>query len=179
MKMHSIFAISILLGCSLGLQAQEKPWTPDMDYNTDRRLSAGDPDVSPWKFSTETRRAEYGMLYLLQAHKDAILLSGKLRSKVGEGKITQEQIFQLRRIGANLDEVLKSSYGEVTPHFSCKKNPTLLLMMLYHYEVYGPGGDSESWPTIIKPLQDLDPEITAKAKELAKKGTAGRNKVTK
>ena len=141
--------------------------------------SVGDPIKSPWSFSAEAQRAEYRMLYLLQAHKDAILLALSFERKVGEGKITQEQIVKLRQVGGNLNDVVRCSYTDVTPYFSTNNNPTLLLMMLYHFEVYCYGGDSdESWPTIIKPLQELDPEITAKAMELAKKGTAERNKIT-
>ena len=178
MKKHGLLIIGILAFCGSGLHAEEKPWKPDMGYAVDRRLSASEPITSPWEFSKEAERAEYQMLYLLEAHKDATLLALNLRHKGGDVSITQEQRNQLNHVVGNLSEVVRTSFSDVTPFFLTKMNSTLLLMMLYHYEVYCYGGDSsESWPVIIKPLQDLDPVITAKAKELAKKGIEGRNRI--
>lgn len=98
---------------------------------------------------------------------------------VGEGTFSEDQIVNLRSISRNLADVVKSAYKEVTPYFSIEKNPELLLMMLYHFEVYRSGGDrDESWPEVIQPLQELDPAITAKAKELAKEGILKRNKIS-
>ena len=169
MKPYAVSAIVILLISLASSSAKEKQWTPNMDYNVDRRESGGDPITSPWDFSVDAQRAEYSMLYLLQADKDAAILAQELEHKVNEGTLTQEQIVRLRQIGGNLGDVVISAYADVTPYFSTQKNPTLLLMMLYHFEVYRHGGDSnESWPSVIKPLQELDPAITAKAKGLAK-----------
>lgn len=172
--------MSLIASLVIGLassSAKEKQWSPDMDYNVDRRESGSDPITSPWDFSADAQRAEYGMLYLSQADKDAVILALELEHKVGEGTLTQQQIVRLRRISGNFADVVKCEYTEVTPYFLKRANPTLLLMMLYHFEVYRHGGDAdESWPSVIKPLQELDPVITAKAKELAKEGMIRRNK---
>jgi len=178
MKNHSLVAALLLCAMTPVAQSKEKPWSPSMPYNVDRRLDSGDPDPSPWTFSKDAQRAEYRMLYLLQAHKDAVLLALSMERKVKSREITQEQIIEPRSIDGNLVEVVKCSFSDVLPYFKAKSNPTLLLMMLYHFEVYCRGGDSdEGWPAIIKPLHEIDPEITAKAKELAKKGIAERNKI--
>jgi hypothetical protein len=180
MKTHITIIAALLASCISSLSADEKPWTPDMGYNVDRRLSAGGPINSPWDFSKEAERAEYRMLYLLEAHRDAVMLALAFERKVGEGKISQEQIVQLRQVGGNLNEVVQASYAEASPYFTTRKNPTLLLMMLYHFEVYCYGGDSnEGWPVTIKSLQELDPAITAKAKELAKQGIENLHKIKK
>ena len=179
MKTYPMFAISVLFSFSSMVHAEPKPWTPSMSYSESRWRSVSDPHPRLWTFSKVAERAEYQMPYLLQADKDATLLALSLESKVREGKISQGQIVQLRGIGGSLHEVVRCMYEDVTPYFEKKPNPTLLLMMLYHFEVYCYGGDSdESWPDIIEPLQALDPAITAEAKKLAVKGIADRKAIT-
>lgn len=172
MKIH---LVAILLATlSPILCSAEVTWNPSEPYNSVRE------GESSWTHSDDARRCEYGLKYLLEAHKDAVESQLSNEAKVSEGLMSQEEIVRLRTIAGNLSEVIKSEFTESVRYFQQKPNPDLLLMLLYHFKVYCYGGDScESCPEIIKPLRELDPEMTARADSFALKGVEERNKLTK
>ena len=132
-----------------------------MPYNIDRRLSSRGPTESRWDFSEEARNVEYRMLYLLEADKHARQLMDRLDT------LDQELFRHVMTVNGNLDEVLECSFREAIPYFEKVENPTLLLMMLFHYEVYRKGSAMERWDGTISALRKIDPEIAGKAKRFA------------
>jgi len=139
-----------------------------MDYNEMKRALFSVLDhlpESPWEGDLTALDEAYRMEYLLSADKLANELDLQL-----EGRVSQDIIVKVRGIGGDLDEVLLISYKNITPLLLKKKDPILLLLMLYHFEVYSRGSANENWDPTIEPLQKMDPAITTRAKELAKKG---------
>jgi hypothetical protein len=165
--------VGIIFACFAGLFAKETTWTPEMPYDTYR--SGVDDSGGPWDDHPEAHDAEVTLRHLLEAHKQAVILgSGRPPHNGFDPKAYK----RVRAISYSLHEVVSSSYLTILPFFKKKGNPNLLLMILYHFEVYCAGGDGdEAWPWIIEPLQRLDPVITAKAKEMAKKGKADLHKL--
>lgn len=180
MKSFRVLSIFILVIGVSSLRAERKKWTPDMAYNT-KLLIAGQPSKSAWGYSKEGQQAEYKMLYLLEAHKATTLATLSLERRIEEEitaleVITQKNLWEFSSALGCMNDVVRCSFQDTIKHFEVKPNPDLLLMMLYHFEVYCYGGDGdESWPELIGKLQKLDPAITEKAKKLAVKGVAARN----
>lgn len=164
MKNHPLILVGMLLCTTQTLVSGEKPWTPGMPYDADRRESASDPVESPWGSSTSAERAEYRMLHLMEAHKNATILILQLDR---DGKLEHETAVRLRGVVGSLDEALECSYREAIPYFAKAENPTLLTMMLYHYELYGVRSSMERWDPTISSLRKLDPDIAERAKKLA------------
>ncbi|MEM7384807.1 MAG: hypothetical protein AAF514_07660, partial [Verrucomicrobiota bacterium] len=164
MKKQAIILIGILMFTAQALVSREKPWTPDIPYNTDRRDSANDPAESPWDFSSSAATAEYRMLHLMEAHKNATMLNLRLDR---DGKLDHETAVRLRQVEGSLDEALECSYRDAIPYFAKAANPSLLMMMLYHYELYGVRSSKEGWIPTISSLRRIDPETSARAKKLA------------
>ena len=69
----------------------------------------------------------------------------------------------------HLDEILQMSYHDAIKGFRTKPNPTLLLMMLYHYDAYVKSA-MERWAPTIEALREIDPVINKKAENLAGSG---------
>ena len=148
-----------------------------MDYNEMKRALFSVLDhlpESPWEGDRTALDEAYRMEYLLSADKLANELDLQL-----EGRVSQDIIVKVRGIGGDLDDVLLISYRNITPLLLKKKDPILLLLMLYHFEVYSRGSANESWDPTIEPLQKIDPAITTRAKELAKKGHEWTTKLRK
>jgi hypothetical protein len=165
MKTHLVTILLVTLS-ALHCSA-EVTWDPSQPYNSVRE------GESSWTHSIDARRCEYGLKYLLEAHKDAVEVQLSSESKVSEGLFSQEELVRIGGIAGNLGEVIRCAFSESLKYFQEEPNEDLLLMLLYHFEVYCYGGDScEAWPGIIKPLQKLDPELSKSAKELAKDGKA-------
>jgi hypothetical protein len=177
MKLSQAILIGILSLCVSTARADEKDWRPEMSYNemTTALFSVLDhvPD-SPWKGDEAAVGEAYRMTYLLSADKRALELDWQL-----EGRASQDIIVKVRGIGGDLDDVLLSSYKKITPFLLKKKEPILLLLMLYHFEVYSRGSANEGWDPTIEPLQKIDPAITTRAKELAKRGHEWTSKLRK
>lgn len=146
------------------LASGEKRWTTDMPYTADRRESASDPVESPWGFSTSAETAEYRLLHLMEAHKNATILNLQLDR---DGELEHETAVRLRQVVGSLDEALECSYRDAIAYFAKAENPSLLLMMLYHYELYGVRSSMERWLPTISSLRKLDPEMAKRAKKLA------------
>ena len=176
MKLSQAILIGILSFCVSTARADEKDWRPEMSYNEMRTALFSVLDhvpESPWK-GDETACGELlRMNYLLSADKQACELEIQL-----EGRVSQEVIRKVRGVQGDLDEVLVSAYANITPFLLKKKDPILLLVMLYHFEVYN-GSANEGWEPTIEQLQKIDPAITARAKELAKKGLEWTSKLQK
>ena len=69
----------------------------------------------------------------------------------------------------HLDEVLQMSYHDAIKGFRTKPNPTLLLMMLYHYDAHVKSA-MERWAPTIEALREIDPVINEKRKMLPDPG---------
>ena len=173
MKKHQLLILATLLGTMYSLSAEVQPWSPDIRYDTSR---AGFEDSdTPWGLSPEARDAENTLRHVLEAHKQAVILGLGFPPHNG---LDQKAYERVKAISGCLGDVVTSEYLRILPYFKKKSNPTLLLMMLYHFEVYCAGGDGdESWPWIIEHFQKLDPATTAKAKEMAKKGKADLHRI--
>ena len=164
MNRQPFILIGILMCTAQALVSGEKPWTPEMPYTSDRRESAKDPVESPWDFSGTAASAEYQMLHLLEAHKNATILNLQLDR---DGKLNHETAVRLRQVEGDLDEALACSYHDVIPYLRKAPNPSLLMMMLYHYELYGIRSSMERWIPTMSSLRKIDPETSARAKKLA------------
>lgn len=162
----------ILFFCLLAilqiLRAGEVPWTPETSYNYDRRQSHSEDDPSPWASDRTARRIEYRLIYLMMADRNAKTLDHK--KKLGE-----DDSVLLHTVIDDLDECLEVCYREAIPCFKAKLNPTLLLMMLYHYDVHV-NSAMERWLPTIGALRKLDPTITVNAEKLASSTKSQKSK---
>jgi hypothetical protein len=150
------------------LHAGEVPWTPEAPYNYDRRQSASEDDPSPWASSSDFSRVEYRLTYLMEADRNAIKLAR------GE-KLDENDNMLLHAVIDDLDEALEVCYREAIPCFKTRPNPTLLLMMLYHYDVYV-NSAMERWEPTIEALRQLDPATTQKPDKLSAATKAQKSK---
>lgn len=155
----ALYLLCVSLSMSAILRAGEIPWTPDTPYNFDRRESASGGDPSPWAETPEYSRIEYRLIYLMEADRAAKRLAQTAKLSEAEHSLLSTTL-------DDLGEVLIGFYGEAMTFLKIKPNPTLLLMMLYHYNTYVQSAN-ENWPRIIATLRRLDPTITAKAETLA------------
>jgi hypothetical protein len=170
MKTHQILLLATLLitTSTLLLQAGEVPWTPETPYNYDRRQSASVDDPSPWAIDHDYRRIEYRLVYLMEADRSAKKLERAT-------KLPEAESLLLHRSIDNLDEVLEVCYREAIACFKAKPNPTLLLMMIYHYSAYV-NSAMERWDPTIDALRKLDPAITEEAVKLVSSSKEQKSK---
>ena len=166
-KRSVIYLSCLMIGFSI-LQAGEVPWIPETPYNYDRRQSASEEDPSSLAHDRNASRIEYRLIYLMEADRSAKKLRQAAKLPEAEGVLLYRSI-------DDLDAVLEVCYREAISCFKAKPNPTLLLMMLYHYSAYV-NSAMERWEPTIKALRKLDPTITEKAEKLASSSKVQKSK---
>ncbi len=160
-RLHGMLYLSITKSgsnSSAVLLPGEVPWTPETPYCYDRRQSASEDNPSPWDSDPELDRVEYRLVYLMEADRCA----KKLRKSA---KLPEAEAVLLYGAVDHLDEILEMSYHDAIKGFRTKPNPTLLLMMLYHYDAYVKSA-MERWAPTIEALHEIDPVITKRAENL-------------
>lgn len=103
---------------------------------------------------------QFRLQYLMQAHREA-------KELAASEDLDDANRRKVSRIVDDLEESLLPCYSESLRCFKKdSKNPTLLLMMIYHYQVYiKPYTANEGWSKIVGILEQVDPDITREALE--------------